>query len=102
MYIKILFSSEKKLKNKLTKTVIILSITFILYSLIIFFIKGFDILYFSKNNYFVIFKCSLLIIPIMLCKILRWRFLCKKVGLKIPLINDIKTWIGSQAFLATP
>ncbi len=102
MDIKNLISSEKNFKNKLYKTFIILSLTFILYSLIIFFIKGFDIFYFSKDNYLLILKCSFLIIPIIFCKIIRWRFLCKKVGLKIPLFSDIKTWVGSQAFLATP
>ena len=102
MDIKILFSSENKLKNKLIRTFIILSLAFIFYSIVIFFIKGFEIIDYSKNNYWVILQCSSLIIPIIFFKILRWRLLCKKVGLKISLFSDIKTWVGSQAFLATP
>ena len=102
MDIRILLFSEKKFRNNLTKTIIILSVTFILYSIAIFLIKDFEILDFSKNNYLLILKCSFLIFPIIYFKILRWRFLCKKFGLTISLISDVKTWIGSQAFIATP
>ena len=103
MDIQILFSSEEKFKNRLSKTIIIFSFTFVVYSLLIFFIKGSDISeFFHEKFFFEIIKCALLIIPVIFCKVIRWRLICKQINLYIPLGGDIKTWIGSQAFLATP
>lgn len=102
MDLRILLNSDKGLRRKFSLTIVILTLTIVATSLLVFLNANLQLISFKTNVYPKLIFFSLFIIPIFLLKLVRWRFICSEINLKIPLKIDTKCWIESQAFLATP
>ena len=102
MDIKLLFSSGSGLQKKFNITLIILTLAIVCYTFLGFINQDINLLLLENNLNPTLLFCIFLIIPILGIKILRWRLIGSKIGLKINFHEDIKCWVSSQAFLGTP
>ena len=102
MDFKILLKSGIVLRSKFIKTAIVLLIAIVIYAFIGFIIQGKQITSLIISIYPTLISCGAFILPILIIKLTRWRLIGSSIGIKIPLIDDAKCWLSSQAFLATP
>lgn len=80
---------------------IIMGLTFFCYGVFSAFNK-INVFYYLKNSYSIIIKGIFIILLGYFIRFIRWRLILKKLGIKIPIVDDILVWMGSYTFTATP
>tara|TARA_Y100001968_G_C19434214_1_gene758727 strand:+ start:770 stop:1747 length:978 start_codon:yes stop_codon:yes gene_type:complete len=100
--IKLLIKSSPRNIDKIYSTLSISLIAIVVYGLIAFSSNSSELINVIIKNTNAIFKVFLLIIIGLSVRFYRWKFIVKQLNLNIPLLGEIKSWLSSQAFLATP
>ncbi len=102
MDLELLFSSDSDFRGKFIATISFLSIALVCYGLVGFVNQGTQLISLINTLYPVIIQCISLMVPILIIKFIRWRTIESFIGLSPPILGDAKSWLSSQAFLATP